>query len=59
MIFDLSTNALVRTVVFPEDVLRPHSVLTNIVLDETIQGKCDSAFAYISDSLAPGKINIF
>lgn len=57
MIFDLRTNGLVRSIVFPEDVLRPHSVLTNLIVDESIQGKCDSAFVYISDSVAPGEKN--
>lgn len=55
LLFDLRTNNLVRSIVFPEDVLRPHSVLTNLVVDETLQGKCDAAFVYISDSVAAGK----
>lgn len=55
MIFDLNTDSLVRTIIFPDAVLRPHSVLTNIVIDESLQGKCDNAFAYISDSVAAGK----
>lgn len=55
LVFDLRTNSLVRSIVFPEDVLRPHSVLTNLVLDESIQGKCDASFVYISDSVAAGK----
>lgn len=55
LVFDLSTDHLVRTIVFPTEVQRPASVFTNLVLDETIQGKCDSTFVYISDSVAPGQ----
>lgn len=55
MIFDLNNDKLVRSIIFPEEVLRPHSVLTNMVIDENIQGKCDAAFVYISDTVASGK----
>lgn len=54
LVFDLNTDQIVRTIVFPDDVLRPASVFTNLVLDESVQGKCDSAFVYITDSVAPG-----
>lgn len=54
MIFDLHTDQLVRTVIFPRQVLRPNSLLTNLIIDESIQGTCDSAFVYMSDTAAPG-----
>ncbi|KAJ8963212.1 hypothetical protein NQ318_018678 [Aromia moschata] len=54
--FDLSTNEVVRTILFPDDVLRPNSGFINFVIDENVQGKCDSAFFYVADSLAPGII---
>lgn len=53
-IFDLSTDRVVRTVIFPRQVLRPNSLLTNLVIDETAQGTCDSAFVYITDTVSPG-----
>lgn len=53
-IFDLKTDRLVRTVLFPNQVLRPSSLLTNLVIDESVQGSCDSAFAYITDTVAAG-----
>lgn len=55
IIFDMHTDQPVRTVQFPREVLRPASLLTNIVVDETVQGTCDQAMAYISDTAAPGK----
>ncbi|XP_044759116.1 major royal jelly protein 1-like [Coccinella septempunctata] len=54
MIFDLRTDRVVRTVVFPRQVLRPNSLLTNLVIDESLQGACDKAFVYISDTASPG-----
>ncbi|KAL3274487.1 hypothetical protein HHI36_015870 [Cryptolaemus montrouzieri] len=56
IIFDLKTDRIVRTVVFPRQVLRPNSLLTNLVIDESVQGSCDSAFAYISDTASPGLV---
>lgn len=53
--FDLKTNLPVRVVVLPEDVLRPLTALTNLVIDESVQGKCDSAFFYLTDTTTPGK----
>lgn len=54
VIFDLATDQAVRTVIFPRQVLRPNSLLTNLVIDETVQGNCDHAFVYMSDTAAPG-----
>ncbi|VEN45300.1 unnamed protein product [Callosobruchus maculatus] len=56
LIFDLRNDQLVRTIVLPQDVVRPASIFTNIVLDETIQGNCDAAFAYITDTIAYGLV---
>ncbi|CAG9863668.1 unnamed protein product [Phyllotreta striolata] len=54
LIFDIKTDQIVRTVVFPKEVVRPVSVFTNLIIDESLQGKCDSAFVYISDTVAGG-----
>lgn len=56
MIFDLRTDRLVRNVLFPEAILRPNSLLTNLVIDESVQGTCDSSFVYITDTAAPGLV---
>lgn len=50
----------VRSVYFPRELLRPASLLTNLVLDDTraqstrLSATCDNIFAYISDTVAPG-----
>lgn len=50
----------VRSVYFPRELLRPSSLLTNLVLDDTrssntrLASSCDHLFAYISDTVAPG-----
>lgn len=54
LIFDLKTNALVRKIEFPKEVLRVNSLLANLVIDETIQGTCDSSMVYMADTLGPG-----
>lgn len=47
--------------VLPRELLRPSSLLTNLVLDETrsssprLTATCDHIFAYISDTVAPGE----
>ncbi|XP_017778768.1 PREDICTED: protein yellow-like [Nicrophorus vespilloides] len=56
VIFDLRTDTVVRTVVFPKEVLRPASLMTNLVIDESVNGKCDSALVYMSDTAAPGVV---
>lgn len=56
VMFDLRTNHPVRTIQFPREVLRPASLLTNIIIDETVQGSCEKSIAYISDTAAPGII---
>nr|ADX87355.1 yellow-e [Heliconius numata] len=62
LIFDMATDRLVRSVYFPRELLRPSSLLTNIVLDDSRSSAsrhsstCDSLFAYISDTVAPGII---
>ncbi|XP_018570738.1 protein yellow-like [Anoplophora glabripennis] len=56
MVFDLRTDQIVRTVIFPREVLRPSSLLTNLIIDEDVQGRCDSAFVYMSDTASPGLV---
>ncbi|XP_045448607.1 protein yellow-like [Melitaea cinxia] len=62
LIFDMATDRLVRSVYFPRELLRPASLLTNIVLDDTRSSSsrhsstCDNLFAYITDTVAPGII---
>ncbi|CAH2236796.1 jg8555 [Pararge aegeria aegeria] len=51
----------VRSVYFPRELLRPASLLTNIVLDDSRSNSrhsssCDNLFAYITDTVAPGII---
>lgn len=56
VIFDLFTDQIVRTIVFPRQALRPSSLLTNLIIDESVRGPCDNAFLYISDTAAPGMV---
>ncbi|CAH2106429.1 unnamed protein product [Euphydryas editha] len=62
LIFDMATDRLVRSVYFPRELLRPSSLLTNIVLDDSRSSAsrhsstCDNLFAYITDTVAPGII---
>ncbi|KAJ8959618.1 hypothetical protein NQ318_021804 [Aromia moschata] len=56
VVFDLITDEIVRTVAFPRQVIRPGSLLTNLIIDEEAHGKCDSAFIYMSDTTAPGLV---
>lgn len=54
VVFDLYTDQVVRTVYLPNGVLRPSSLMTNLAIDESLQGRCDSAFVYMTDTAAPG-----
>ncbi|XP_067005601.2 dopaminechrome tautomerase [Anabrus simplex] len=54
--FDLRTNQLVRSVVFPSDVRRLNSLFTNLVLDDEGAQTCDDMVIYISDTAAPGLV---
>ncbi|CAG9812798.1 unnamed protein product [Phaedon cochleariae] len=56
VVFDLFSDQIIRTVYLPNGVLRPSSLLTNLVVDESIQGRCDSSFVYMSDTAAPGLV---
>ncbi|KAL1498202.1 hypothetical protein ABEB36_009037 [Hypothenemus hampei] len=56
VVFDLKTDQPVRTVEFPREILRPASLLANLIIDESVQGTCDSAFLYLADTAAPGII---
>ncbi|XP_076259558.1 L-dopachrome tautomerase yellow-e [Rhynchophorus ferrugineus] len=54
MVFDLKTNQVVRRIDFPRQVLRPSSLLANLIIDESVQGTCDSAFVYVADTVTAG-----
>ncbi|XP_011638291.1 protein yellow [Pogonomyrmex barbatus] len=54
VVFDLKTDQVVRHVTFPREVLRPDSLLTNIVIDEVSAKTCDDVFVYMTDTLGPG-----
>ncbi|XP_030751655.1 protein yellow [Sitophilus oryzae] len=54
MVFDLKTDQVVRRIDFPRRVLRPSSLLANLIVDETVQGTCDAAFVYVADTVAAG-----
>ncbi|CAH1390745.1 unnamed protein product [Nezara viridula] len=57
VIFDMSTDQPLRIVTLPRDVLRPNSLLSNLVLDEqSAPGGygCDDTFVYMSDTTNPG-----
>ncbi|KAG5883602.1 hypothetical protein JTB14_025176 [Gonioctena quinquepunctata] len=56
VVFDLYSDQIVRTVLLPDGVLRPSTLLTNLVVDESIQGRCDSSFVYMTDTAAPGMV---
>lgn len=56
MVFDLRTDEVVRTVILPNGVLRPSSLLTNLIVDESLQGRCDAAYVYMTDTATPGNI---
>ncbi|XP_066258336.1 dopaminechrome tautomerase [Euwallacea similis] len=56
VVFDLKTDRPIRTVEFPREVLRPASLLANLIIDESVQGSCDSAFLYLADTAAPSII---
>lgn len=55
LVFDLSTNRVVRRIDFPSQVLRGESLFTNLVVDEGTSkaGTCDDVFVYISDTVEP------
>lgn len=57
LIIDLNTDQVVRRVDFPKEILRGESLFTNLVIDEATakHGNCDDVFAYISDTVEPGK----
>ncbi|XP_074093821.1 uncharacterized protein LOC141524070 [Cotesia typhae] len=54
LVFDLQTDQLVRQVIFPREVLRPDTLLTNLVIDDTEARTCDDVFVYITDTVGPG-----
>ncbi|XP_016911098.1 protein yellow-like [Apis cerana] len=56
MVFDLKTDQLVRQYTFPRESLRPNTLLTNLILDDTSATTCDDMFLYISDTTGPGII---
>ncbi|XP_011494304.1 PREDICTED: protein yellow [Ceratosolen solmsi marchali] len=56
LIFDLQTDQLVRTITFPRQSLRPNSLFTNLIIDDTTATTCDDVYAYISDTTGPGLV---
>lgn len=61
LIFDLATDQLVRAITLPRDVLRPNTLLSNLVIDDQnlnqVTGgyaSCDDVFIYMSDTTNPG-----
>lgn len=53
----------VRSVTLPSEILRPNTLLTNLVIDDQTDishlqdgflGDCDNVFVYMSDSTNPG-----
>ncbi|XP_003708509.1 dopaminechrome tautomerase [Megachile rotundata] len=54
MVFDLQTDQLVRQYTFPREVLRPNTLLTNLIIDDVSATTCDNVFLYISDTAGPG-----
>lgn len=57
IIFDMRTKEALRVIRFPDELLRPNSLFTNLIIDETgSSGQCDDAFAYITDTAAPGML---
>ncbi|KAK6623892.1 hypothetical protein RUM44_010748 [Polyplax serrata] len=54
LVFDMSTDQLVKSITFPREVLRPNTLLTNLVIDDTSgYGSCDDSYIYMSDTAAP------
>ncbi|XP_043510818.1 protein yellow isoform X2 [Frieseomelitta varia] len=56
MVFDSKTNQLTRQFTFPREVLRPNTLLTNMIIDDTAATTCDDVFLYISDTTGPGML---
>ncbi|KAG8306801.1 hypothetical protein J6590_038735 [Homalodisca vitripennis] len=60
LIFDLTTDTLVRSITMPPEVLRPNTLLTNLALDDQNDdggqgyGSCDNIYVYMSDTTNPG-----
>lgn len=52
----------VRSITMPPEVLRPNTLLTNLVLDDQNDdgaqgyGSCDNIFVYMSDTTNPGLV---
>jgi len=63
LIFDLTTDSLIRSITMPPEVLRPNTLLTNLVLDDQNDdssaggyGSCDNTYVYMSDTTNPGLV---
>ncbi|XP_053970768.1 protein yellow-like isoform X1 [Hylaeus volcanicus] len=54
LVFDLQTDTVVRQFTFPREVLRPNTLLTNVLIDDVSATTCDDVFLYISDTAGPG-----
>ncbi|XP_058808632.1 protein yellow-like [Phymastichus coffea] len=56
LIFDLQTDQLVRIITFPRENVRPNSLFTNLVIDDTTATTCDDVYVYITDTTGPGLV---
>ncbi|XP_039289949.1 protein yellow [Nilaparvata lugens] len=62
LIFDMRTDELIRSITFPQEVLRRNSLLTNFVLDDQNDdgaggyGGCDNVFVYMADTTNPAVV---
>ncbi|XP_011144820.1 protein yellow [Harpegnathos saltator] len=54
VVFDTKTDQVVRHITFPRQVLRPNTLLTNLVIDEVSAKTCDDVFLYMTDTAGPG-----
>ncbi|XP_001948479.1 protein yellow [Acyrthosiphon pisum] len=63
LVFDMRTDRVVRSVTLPAEILRPNTLLTNLVIDDQVEvahlqdgflGDCDNVFVYMTDSTNPG-----
>ncbi|XP_023316259.1 protein yellow isoform X2 [Trichogramma pretiosum] len=56
LVFDLQNDQLVRLITFPRESLRPNSLFTNLVIDDTTAATCDDVYVYITDTTGPGLV---
>ncbi|CAG9772683.1 unnamed protein product [Ceutorhynchus assimilis] len=56
VVFNLKTDQPERIIELPREAVRPATVLANLVIDESVQGSCDSAFIYMADTVSPALV---